>query len=216
MQRFAWRLETNFRDPENNFDRSKVKGKVIRLFTIESDRYSVALEQVAGAKLFNVVVDNENTSQLLLSRKCFDNNVYLIPNNKIQGKTVDNNVMRLVQEIAGNEARLAIDLIKFEQIYTPTMQFIFGNVFVCNSSDIAKKLAFHPNIKTKCVNLEGDVFDPSGSLTGGSNIRQESILNKVQEYNYFQEKIKGIKSRIHDLNNNMRVLSEKSKLIILI
>ena len=69
------------------------------------------------------------------------------------------------------------------------MQFIFGNTLICNTSEIAKKLAYHPNIRTKCVNLEGDIYDPSGSLTGGSNIRQDSILMRVQEYNYFQEKI---------------------------
>ena len=209
---YGWRIETNFRDPENNFDRNKVKGKVIRLFTIESDRYATALEQVAGAKLFNVVVDNEHTSSMLLQRKCFDHNVYLIPNNKIQGRLLDQRVMKVVQDIAGNEAKLAIELIKFDKEFTPTMNFIFGTTLICNSSEVAKKLAFHPEIRTKCVNLEGDVFDPSGSLTGGSNIRANSILNKVQEYNLLQDKIKSIKQKNNELQNKGRALNEKSKI----
>ena len=208
-----WKIDTNFRDPENNFDRSKVKGKVIRLFSIESERFATALEQVAGPKLYNVVVDNENTSSLLLSRKCFDQFVYLIPNNKIQSKTIDQNILKLVHELAGNEAQLAINLIKFDSQYYPTMQFIFGNTLICNTSEIAKKLAYHPNIRTKCVNLEGDIYDPSGSLTGGSNIRQDSILMRVQEYNYFQEKIKALKSKIKEINNSSTNLNEKSKII---
>ena len=208
-----WKIDTNFRDPENNFDRSKVKGKVIRLFSIESERFATALEQVAGPKLYNVVGDNENTSSLLLSRKCFDQFVYLIPNNKIQSKTIDQNILKLVHELAGNEAQLAINLIKFDSQYYPTMQFIFGNTLICNTSEIAKKLAYHPNIRTKCVNLEGDIYDPSGSLTGGSNIRQDSILMRVQEYNYFQEKIKALKSKIKEINNSSTNLNEKSKII---
>ena len=208
-----WKIDTNFRDPENNFDRSKVKGKVIRLFSIESERFATALEQVAGPKLYNVVVDNENTSSLLLSRKCFDQFVYLIPNNKIQSKTIDQNILKLVHELAGNESQLAINLIKFDSQYYPTMQFIFGNTLICNTSEIAKKLAYHPNIRTKCVNLEGDIYDPSGSLTGGSNIRQDSILMRVQEYNYFQEKIKALKSKIKEINNSSTNLNEKSKII---
>ena len=208
-----WKIDTNFRDPENNFDRSKVKGKVIRLFSIESERFATALEQVAGPKLYNVVVDNENTSSLLLSRKCFDQFVYLRPNNKIQSKTIDQNILKLVHELAGNEAQLAINLIKFDSQYYPTMQFIFGNTLICNTSEIAKKLAYHPNIRTKCVNLEGDIYDPSGSLTGGSNIRQDSILMRVQEYNYFQEKIKALKSKIKEINNSSTNLNEKSKII---
>jgi len=170
---------------------------------------------VAGAKLFNVVVDNEHTSSLLLSRKCFDNNVYLIPNNKIQGRLLDRNIMNRVQELAGDEAKLAIDLIKFDPQYAPTMQFIFGTTLICNNSDIAKRLAFDKNVKTKCVNLEGDVFDPSGSLTGGSNVRQDSILNKVQEYNMYQEKMKSIKSKILECTNKIKVLNDKSIILLM-
>jgi chromosome segregation ATPase len=58
--------------------------------------------------------------------------------------------------------------------------------------------------------LEGDVFDPSGSLTGGSNVRQDSILNRVQEYNLYQDKIKSIKAKITDLNNRLKDLNDMS------
>jgi chromosome segregation ATPase len=65
------------------------------------------------------------------------------------------------------------------------------------------------------VNLEGDVFDPSGSLTGGSNVRQDSILNKVQEYNMYQEKMKSIKSKILECTNKIKVLNDKSIILLM-
>jgi structural maintenance of chromosome 2 len=210
LSRWASRVETSFRDPEANFDRSKVKGRVIRLFNIENERYATALEQVAGGKMFNIIVDTETTAQLLLSRKCFDYGVILIPINKISSKPIPEHTMRKIQEIAGNEARLAIDLIKFDREYTQAMQFVFGNTFVCTTSEVARKLAYNDQIRVKCVNLDGDIFDPSGMMTGGANIKQDSILLKVQELNILQERIKFIKSSILETKREQQKLSENA------
>lgn len=197
LSRYASRVEIQFRDPENNFDRSRVKGRVIRLFSVNNERFCTALEQVAGGKMFNIVVDNENTSSLLLSRRCFDYGVIFIPNNKIQSKRIPDDKLRQVYELAGNDAKLAIDLISYDKQYEATMQFVFGTTFVCTSSDIARKLAYNDSIKVKCVNLDGDVFDPSGTMTGGAaNRNNESVLMKVQELNHIQNNIREIKNYI--------------------
>jgi structural maintenance of chromosome 2 len=90
LTRFASRLEVNFRDPEPNFDRSKVSGRIIRNIQLKNPKYAKAIEQVAGGKLYNIIVDNENTSSILLNRKCFDYGVVLIPLTKINPKTISN------------------------------------------------------------------------------------------------------------------------------
>jgi structural maintenance of chromosome 2 len=40
------------------------------------------------------------------------------------------------------------------------MDFLFGNIFVCNTTEIAKKIAFDPKIRVRTINIEGDIFDP--------------------------------------------------------
>lgn len=47
------------RDPEKDWDRSKIKGLVANLFTVTDVSNATALEVVAGGRLYNVVVDNE-------------------------------------------------------------------------------------------------------------------------------------------------------------
>lgn len=47
------------RDPEKNWERSKVKGLVANLFTVADVCNATALEVVAGGRLYNVVVDTE-------------------------------------------------------------------------------------------------------------------------------------------------------------
>lgn len=207
LRRYANRIETNYRDPEPNFDRRKVKGKVLRLFSILDEKYATALEQLAGARLYNVVTDNERTSALLFSRKCFDSFVTTIPNSKINFREIPSDVKRLVNEIAGNEARLAIDLIKFDKELYPTMQYVFGSTYVCNSTDIAKKLTFNNKIRARCVNLEGDIFDSQGTVTGGAIIKNsENILVKVKELHYIQDTIKEYKQKIIDRKEEMEKL----------
>ena len=55
------RLNFEFKNPEKGFDRSKVKGLVAKLVRVTDSRASTALEIAAGAKLYQVVVDTEQT-----------------------------------------------------------------------------------------------------------------------------------------------------------
>jgi structural maintenance of chromosome 2 len=48
------------------------------------------------------------------------------------------------------------------------MQYVFGSTLVCQTSDDAKKVTFHKSINARSVTREGDLFDPAGTLSGGS------------------------------------------------
>ncbi len=43
----------------------------------------------------------------------------------------------------------------------------------------AKAVAFNRDVMMKCVTHEGDMFDPSGTLTGGSRATGASVLAKL-------------------------------------
>lgn len=108
-------VEFTYRDPMRNFDRSKVKGVVAKLIKVRDGSTMTALEvrmhdtslfisylqfgkltltnlvnsQVtAGGKLFNVVVDTENTGKQLLQNGDLRRRVTIIPLNKIQSHLV--------------------------------------------------------------------------------------------------------------------------------
>ena len=89
-----------YRDPEPNFDRRNVKGKLFNLFEVKDDRFLKALDLGAGGKLQEIVVQDENVSRILLKKNCFDFNVKMIPNNKILHKTVAENINHESQKIA--------------------------------------------------------------------------------------------------------------------
>jgi len=61
-------VRLDYQDPEPGFDRSRVKGLVAQLVEIKDEKYATALEVTAGGRLYNVVVDNEETGTGLLQR----------------------------------------------------------------------------------------------------------------------------------------------------
>ena len=62
------------------------------------------------------------------------------------------------------------------------MKFVFGDCFVCEDSETAKKVAFDPRVRMRCVTLDGDTYNPNGILSGGNDGEQNfSILKKVRE-----------------------------------
>ena len=64
MKRQNHQLDFHYTDPTPNFDRAKhVHGLGATLFNINDKKYAQALELAAGGKLFNVVVDTDETSK---------------------------------------------------------------------------------------------------------------------------------------------------------
>lgn len=59
------------------------------------------------------------------------------------------------------------------------MEFVFGSVFVCSDMNSAKKVTFDDKIMKKSVTMEGDSFDPAGTLTGGTEYIYLLIINYI-------------------------------------
>ena len=78
-------LDFQYSLPSPNFDRSKVKGLVATLISLQPHDYnkSTALEITAGGKLYNVVVQDEKVGKELLQNGKLKKRVTIIPLNKI-------------------------------------------------------------------------------------------------------------------------------------
>ncbi|KAJ6393911.1 hypothetical protein OIU77_023198 [Salix suchowensis] len=162
-------LQFTYRDPVKNFDRSKVKGVVAKLIKVKDSSTMTALEVTAGGKLFNVVVDTESTGKQILQNGDLRRRVTIVPLNKIQSHTVHPRVQQAAVRLVGKEnAELALSLVCYDEELKTAMEYVFGSTFVCKSTDAAKEVAFSREIRTPSVTLEGDIFQPSGLLTGGS------------------------------------------------
>uniref|UniRef100_A0A0D3EXJ7 Structural maintenance of chromosomes protein n=1 Tax=Oryza barthii TaxID=65489 RepID=A0A0D3EXJ7_9ORYZ len=173
----------NYRDPVKNFDRSKVKGVVARLIKIKDSSTATALEVAAGGRLYNVVVDTETTGKQLLQNGDLKRRVTIIPLNKIQTGTIPERVRQAARRLVGAEnVTLALELVGYVEEVKNAMTYVFGSTFVCRNMESAKEVAFNREVGSTSVTLEGDIFQPSGLLTGGGGdlIRQLHELAKAE------------------------------------
>lgn len=69
----------------------------------------------------------------------------------------------------GGDAVLAMKLIEYQPQLEKALRFVFGNTMVVSSSQVGQAIANQKDthLRRKCVNLEGDTFDITGSLSGG-------------------------------------------------
>ncbi|XP_057988646.1 structural maintenance of chromosomes protein 2-1 isoform X2 [Hevea brasiliensis] len=200
-------VQFTYRDPVKNFDRSKVKGVVAKLIKVKDSSTMTGLEVTAGGKLFNVVVDTENTGKLLLQKGDLRRRVTIIPLNKIQSHTVPQRVQQAAIRLVGKgNAELALSLVGYDEDLSSAMEYVFGSTFVCKTIDAAKEIAFSREIRTPSVTLEGDIFQPSGLLTGGSRKGGGDLLRQLHELAEAESelllhegKLSGIEAKITEL-----------------
>ena len=202
-------IRFEYQKPDHNFNPNSVKGTVCKLITVKDKKAAYTLDIAAGGKLYNVIVDTETTSKKILQHGQLQQRVTIIPLNKVGGRTMDHQIIRLAQNIGGAEnVQPALSLIDFPEVVRPAMTWIFGQIFVCKDIETAKKIAFHDNIMKKCVTLEGDVIDPAGILSGGAASKFGSILLKLdelkdiqQELNAKQQVLQNIEATLANVNS---------------
>lgn len=82
------------------------------------------------------------------------------------------------------------------------MAFVFGDTLVCDDAETAKLVTFSSQVGgVRSVTLDGDVYDPSGMLSGGSAPNSSGTLVKVQELLEAERKLSEARQRLDELEN---------------
>jgi structural maintenance of chromosome 2 len=82
-----------------------------------------------------------------------------------------------------------MELIHFKPDLLPAMEYAFGASIICETSELAKNVTFHRDIKVRTVTLDGDSYDPAGTLQGGSApssgtpvlLKLHNLINRTRE-----------------------------------
>lgn len=212
LKRRVANIDFNYADPTPNFDRSKVKGLVAQLFTLDKEhiRAGTALEICAGGRLYNVVVDSEVTGTQLLQGGKLRKRVTIIPLNKISAFKASAQTIATAQKIAPGKVDLALSLVGYDDEVSAAMEYVFGNTLVCHDAETAKRVTFDPNVRMRSITLDGDAYDPSGTLSGGSAPNSSGVLVTLQKLNEINRQLWEAEGSLRDLQ--ARISREKSKL----
>ncbi|SMQ50297.1 unnamed protein product [Zymoseptoria tritici ST99CH_3D1] len=205
-------LDFSYSDPTPDFDRSRVKGLVAQLFNLpeSSTEASTALEICAGGRLYNVVVDSAKTSSLLIDHGKLRRRVTIVPLDKIDSYRAPADRVNNAQKLAPGKVHLALSLIGYEHEVEKAMEFVFGSTLVCADASTAKKVTFDPSVRLKSVTVEGDVYDPSGTLSGGSAAQGNGVLLKLQKLHAITEELDREQAKLHTLEQAMAKDAQKT------
>jgi structural maintenance of chromosome 2 len=217
----AGRLNFDYASPSRDFDRSKVKGLVAKLVQIKDPAHATALEVAAGGKLYQVVVDSEVTGKELLQKGKLRRRVTIIPLNKISEHRLQSSQLSraaLVAAKQGGTATCAVELVGYDQDLSAAMSFVFGSTLVCESLEVAKSVAFDKGVRTRTVTLDGDSFEPQGTLTGGSKANLGAVLGQLRslsdastELGVRQERFRAASSQLKRLESAINAFDAASQ-----
>ncbi|NXI67638.1 SMC2 protein, partial [Anseranas semipalmata] len=204
-------LHFEYKKPEKNWDPNLVKGLVVTLVTLKDISTAKALEVVGGGKLYHIVVDTETTGKKLLEKGQLKRRYTVIPLNKISAKCIAQEIVSLAKSLVTHldDVHLAISLIGYNFELQKAMEYVFGTTLVCKGMDNAKKVTFDRRIMKRSVTLEGDLFDPQGTLSGGNYCAASPavpILSKVQEKREAEFKLKTKKFELAAVENELASL----------
>ena len=146
-----------------------IHGPVAQLGEVE-ERHRLALEVAAGARLGQVVVDDDRIAaraiELLKSRRA--GRLTFLPLNRIRagGATGSAALQRGggSGSAAGGLVGRAVDLIRHEPVYGEVFRYVFGDTLVFDSLANARRELG----RCRAVTLEGELLEKSGAMTGGS------------------------------------------------
>eukprot|EP00736_Rhodelphis_marinus_P000369 Rmarinus@m.2283 len=189
-------------------DGTKVKGLVGRLINVHNaETYATAIEICAGGRLYNVIVDSEESAKTLLKKGRLERRVTIIPLDRIDTRVLPAKVVKAAERAGGgaHKVKVALSLVGAAPELQAALNYIFGSCFVCVDSETAKRVTFDPSVRARSVTVEGDVYDPSGTLTGGSKPRNAGVLAVLSELNSLKMQLESKEKVFAELEKRLDV-----------
>ena len=195
-----------------------IHGPVAQLGEVD-DRHRLALEVAAGARLGQVVVDDDRIAaraiELLKSRRA--GRLTFLPLNKIRAPGGGGSSAAFARGArpggdsgAGLIGR-AVELVRFEPVYDQVFAYVFGDTLVF--SDLAS--ARQQLGRSRAVTLDGELLEKSGAMTGGSFSQRSSSLSFGRSSD--QDEAEPLRRRLLELGESLVACRrEESKLAQLI
>lgn len=176
-------------------------GLVAQLGRVEP-RYQLALEIAAGARMGNMVVEDDSVAaqaiEFLKQKRA--GRMTFLPMNKIRGGrfSVSENLRR-----AAGFVDCAVNLIDCDARYDEIFAYVFGSTVVfSNLSDARRYLGQY-----RIVTLDGEILETSGAMTGGSSNNRSTLHFGTVDDNEMQVEATTIASMQARLEEIERILT---------
>ncbi len=184
---------------------SGIHGPLSQLITVDN-AYSVAVEVALGAAMQNIVTTNEADAKRA---------IYYLKNNRIGRATflpISNIKPRTLDEknLDDNLGFVAVasDLVECKSEYKNIISNLLGRVVIVEDMDCAIGIAKRYSNRFKLVTIDGQVINPGGSMTGGSQSKGAGILSRGNMIDELNAQAKELESKVEGLKDEFKTALE--------
>ena len=95
--------------------------------------------------------------------------------------------------------RPAISLVGYPDEVAEAIAFVFSDTIICDDAASAQAVTFSREVGVRSVTLEGDVYEPSGMMSGGAAPSGSGILVRAQELRGAEERVAAARRTLAEL-----------------
>lgn len=175
-----------------------VYGTLAELISFD-EKYKLAMEITAGASLFHIVVDTDETATKLLQQL-----------NKTSGRATFiplNRINPTRPEYPQNEDEVVplMNYIKCDSRFTKAVEQVFGKTVLAINLDTARNVEH--TTKLNAITLLGDKIDKGGTVTGGYHDSRKSRIDATRNVQTARDELSEAEREMKELQsklNNIR------------
>ena len=183
-----------------------VHGPLASLLNVPS-QYELAISNALGGMTQNIVVDTEVDAKKMINLLKSRNwgRATFLPINQVRDSVLSDDVLNRLMHEAGFIG-LASELIDFDPNITSVVDYALGKTVVVDTLDNAVNMAKSSEFRTRIVSLDGDIMNPGGSMSGGSNNKDRNA-GLVSRKRLIEDLLKNLDSSESSLRMKLKELS---------
>lgn len=186
---------------------SGIHGPLSQLITVDND-YSVAVEVALGAAMQNIVTSNEADAKraIYYLKNNHLGRATFLPISAIKPRALDE------KELDDNLGFVAVasDLVECKKEYRDIVSNLLGRVVVVEDMDCAIGISKRYSNRFKLVTLDGQVINPGGSMTGGSQSKGAGILSRGNQIDELNAQAKELEKTADELKAKYKTAIEEA------
>ncbi len=166
--------------------------------------YELAVETALGGSIQNIVTDNEQTAKEMiayLKANRYGRATFLpLTNIKARPVNLSGNIMSEPGIIG-----MASSLVEADSIFSGLVEYLLGRFIVVGHIDHAIALSRKYHHTLRIVTIEGELFNPGGSISGGAFKNSQNLLGRRREMEDAEKRAGQLKDRLSLLAQDISV-----------
>lgn len=179
-----------------------------------SDKYMSAIDTALGYSVSFVITETEKDAENAINYLKNNNlgRVTFFPLNIIEPKNIDLNTYNVLKSESGF-IDIASNLVEYKDKYKNIILNQLGNIIVVEDMKTANMISKKINHRYRIVTLDGEIIHVGGSLTGGVNKKNTSIILDKMELDKLLKENDRLNQDLRILDNNIKNIKEENEKI---